>query len=427
MRRFMRAVPLGLALTMPTPLLTQAIHLSPMYVNPVPVGTLLLKIRTTDDTSFPTTSTVTIEDDQLLLFVSGTGGPEEYALANRTLNQLAAAIRERHPAAVIEVRYPTQPAVILKSRSDPAPLSTDPLVAGGSRPMVAVGFGAVFSMTAGERASTEGLLAQTGFQLDLVGRYRLQGARKRMRFAATDVGRRDRPRRYTSAQVRLGLSSDQSLNVVTEEMEEASASSSIEAAIVQADAIALTGQLEFAFPFQAGAVELALVPVYGVSWARLIPFEFPQIDSVLGEPRSAEVLFSADVLAAAKRDLDRTLPLSEGGLIVIFRFLRDDRMAFYTGGGVVSREVVQRDFSYRRSSLPADSGEVDDESLRAEVRTDGEWFWRGVFGARIGEFVDLKLDALGPIGNRDIGAVGRKQSLEPILRVVLGAAFPVGK
>jgi hypothetical protein len=56
-------------------------------------------------------------------------------------------------------------------------------------------------------------------------------------------------------------------------------------------------------------------------------------------------------------------------------------------------------------------------SLDADFLTPRVRFWQVMFGWRMAGLLDLRVDAAGPVGDRNNG--------EPLLRIVIGRSFPV--
>jgi hypothetical protein len=347
-------------------------------------------------------------------------GDEVYPLSNTTLNQLADAIRARHPNKIeIIVAYPFRPATNLTPNPKPTAI-TVPLSAATPGPYVGLGFGVVFAMTDADDDSEDddGLLGQTGFQLDLIGSHQLLGPRNNNKplsgFFGNDI----------YAQVRLGLNSDQRLNVVTSQTNvENPASDQFETAIGQADQVALTGQLEFVWPLKGQPVEVSIVPEYGVAWTQLEPFAFPALPRVLGgDPEPSEGFFDEDIRRPVVRALNQTLPLGAGGVSAVFRFRRSDRLSFYVGGGPLWKETVERGIRYQRRPP---NQEIARTILSPVISTPVSKFWRAQFGARMAGTVDLRVDAVGPLSRDIVPGESNRKSFPPILRLVLVRNFPI--
>jgi hypothetical protein len=310
--------------------------------------------------------------------------------------------------------YPLHSSRHIKGEAQPRGI---PFIAKASsgEPAVALGFGVVFAMDAQDGEEADGLLGQSGFQLDLTGIHQLRGPSQLRPGHAAAI-----PWPQVYIQARLGLNSDQSLNVVATDSTATPANQAnddtgtqFEDAVQQADQIALTVQPEVVFPIGPGNAEISIVPEYGVTWTRLQPFVFPRIE-VNGEPQSPENLFDEDLRLRALRVVNQTIPLTNYGTSIVFRFIADDRPLFYIGAGYLQKQVIHRGVTFRRASQ---GGAPDPNSLRGLSEGVSHGFWRGVFGARIPGVVDVRLDAVTPISREAVGP--------PILRLVIGKDFPL--
>jgi hypothetical protein len=85
--------------------------------------------------------------------------------------------------------------------------------------------------------------------------------------------------------------------------------------------------------------------------------------------------------------------------------------------------VTKRDFTFERqpvdpaNPLPPDQTAPVRGSLKARIDTPTENMWRAVFGLQIPRVLDIRVDASGPIGNRE--------NRDAQLRIVIGRAFPI--
>lgn len=387
----------------------------------------MLEIRpvVTEADSATYNARVLVHEDQLVLILDGEG-METYALSDRTIGQVAAALQARHPTNLVVIaHYPFHSASHINEVPIPQSLPDTGIniQAHPGRPEALIGFGAVFSMAEDVEEDDAGLLDQSGFQLDLIGMHQIAGPRSEKAWI---------PQVYS--QFRLGLNSDQRLNVVStaapEEEESAPISTpdaQFQTAVEEADQIALTGQFEVVWPLSR-SVEVSLVPEYGVSWTRAARFEFPLLRlGPTGSVEPSEQYFNPDLRLLVLRDLRRTLPLSAYGASTRLRFLRDGKIAFYAGGGVIWKEILQRGVRTRR--IPGNI--IDPNFLQPEVSTPTFQFWRAEFGARLAGIVDVRVDATGAIGNRDISGIpvpaaqDANVELSQILRLVIVKDFPL--
>lgn len=375
--------------------LAQVIHLPPIYRPVLPGGTTILSFTSSNTLA---NATIQIQDDQIV--ITHGAAIDIVPLGSRLVKDVVNELRTKYGAdIVVTTPYPLVSVSNIGAQGT-VPLNGANIGASSDRPEVGLGFGVVLALRNGDNQARTGLLSQAGFQLDATGSFQIRRPQKQ--------------RDWTSyIQARLGLNADQQLNVRTEE--QASGVSDTEgqfqAALEQADQVALTGQLDWVRPLGSDDADFVLSPIYGVSWTQLEDFEFPLV--LVGDSlRNSEELFDQQLVTRVRRELARTLPLSEVSLLGVFQFRRNGRPLFYFGGGAVYKEVVERRILFTRDA----GGTPDKNSLSSSITTPWDPFWRAVFGARIGGVIDLRVDASGPIGGREA---------EPLLRILIGRGFPV--
>ena len=376
-------------------LLAQVIHLPPIYRSVLPKGATVLSFSSSGTLA---TATIQVQDDQIV--ITHGAAIDIVPLGSRLVKDVVNELRTKYGNDIV-VTTP-YPLVGVSSIGSQGTVQLNGANIGGSsdRPEVGLGFGVVLALRNGDTQPRTGLLSQAGFQLDATGSFQIKRPAKQ--------------RDWTSyVQARLGLNADQQLNVRTEV--QASGVSETEgqfqAALEQADQVALTGQFDFVMPLGSDDADFVLSPIYGVSWTQLEEFEFPLV-LVADSLHNSEELFDQQLVTQVRHQLARTLPLSEVGALGVFQFRRNGRPLFYFGGGAVYKEVVERRILFTRDA----GGTPDKNSLSSSVTTPWDKFWRAVFGARIGGVIDLRVDASGPIGGREA---------EPLLRILIGRGFPV--
>jgi hypothetical protein len=411
--RKLPVIAIGTAMVLSSPsLAAQAMYLAPAYRTTLPENTAVLSIALKSGGALDAGTTVLITDDQLVLVVPGRGR-DVILLKDRTIGEVADDLTAKYKDdLVVTAMYPLHSARHIGSYPTPQRLPFSAKASSG-QPEVVVGFGVIFAMAEEQDTNRDGLLSQTGFQLDLSGIHQFRGP------GAKPAGLPFISQVYLQA--RLGLNSDQSLNVVStdsgavqQSSDEDQTGPQFEDAVEQADQIALSVQPEFVYPLRRGGAEFSIVPEYGVTWTRLEAYRFPIID-VEGDPQSSEQFFDDDLRAIALRQLNRTIPLRNYGINAVFRFIGGERPLFYVGGGYVQKQVVHRGIRFRRN--PVTHAPLSN-FLVGEIDAVDHGFWRGLFGARIPGVLDVRVDAVTPI-SRDVGP--------PILRLVLAKDFPIGR
>jgi hypothetical protein len=386
---------------------SQASHLSPAYQKRLPSATELLAITRKAGGSLPTGTSVLVVGNQLIFEVPGKGR-DIIPLSGRTVGEVADAIQSKYSSdLVVAAKYPMHSAELIGEVAEPSALPFTAIVK-PSAPIAALGFGVMFAMADDDNSNSDGLLAQNGFQLDLTGVHQFSGPTSAFYL----------PQLYVQA--RLGLTSDQSLNVVRDTTASTNPTgpetgAQFEAAVQQADQIAITAQTELVYPLGNTSVEFAAVPEYGVMWTRLEPIDLPLIVTSSGTVSSAEV-FGEDLSSAVLARVNQTIPLTNYGLTSFLRFLRDDRVLFYLGAGYMQKQVIHRGISFRRDPT---TREPITDSLRGHSEGVYHGHWRGAFGARIPGIIDVRVDASTPLSVDEVGP--------PILRLILGKTFPIGE
>lgn len=399
----------------------QVFHLAPIHRLTLPKGDPVMTVRAIAGKSFDGNGTISVTDDRLIL-VDKSGRTDIVPLANRDIRDVVNEIRDRHGADLtVRTPYPLHstrfiggtPAQVLATSADtPLPANTDEAELG-------LGFGAVLALAEDAPDDANGLLSNTGFQLDLSGSYQVVGPRPSPSAGAAgrswrqDIGRylSDAPLVYLQA--RLGLAANQQLQISTDSVTPAvsTTDSQFEDALEQADQVALSLQSDLVLPIVPGRLDFVASPLFAVSWSMLSDPGLPTI-TIRDSIRAVEELFDPVVVTEARRALRQTLPLSEFGVQGTLQFRRHDRPLFYVGAGLLRREITQPRISFRRDSAQADP---DRTSLRARLETPDRQVWRAFFGARLAGVLDLRVDAAGPVGIR---------SAPPLLKVLIGRAFP---
>lgn len=414
-RKLRATIIMAFATFSPANLLSQAMYLPPAYRVTLPANTPVLQIQFKDGGSIDRGTKVLIDDSHLVLVVPKRGR-DVILLSNRTIGAVADDLQSKYPNdLVVTALYPLQGTQHLRPEPIPKDIPFTALASSGE-PTVAIGFGVVFAMADADAPDRNGLLSQTGFQLDLAGVHQLRGPQAgpaRMPILNTRL-----PLGQVYLQARLGLNSDQDLNVVStdsagvrQDPNNKEPGTQVEDALEQADQIALTVQSEFVYPLTGGS-ELSIVPEYGQTWTRLERYAFPVIH-IGGAPQNSEQFFDPELRAVALRQLNQTVPLRNWGASIVLRFIHRQKPLFHIGGGYVHKQVVHRGIRFSRD--PATSRPVS-TSLSADIRAPDHGFWRGVFGARIPGVIDIRMDAVTPM-SRKVGP--------PVLRLVLSKDFPI--
>ncbi|HYE87329.1 MAG TPA: hypothetical protein VEA16_13300 [Vicinamibacterales bacterium] len=316
------------------------------------------------------------------------------------------------------------------------------IVANSGEPDVTIGFGVVMSPTtprtdaAGETPT--GLLSGAGFQFDLIGTHL---------FWRPELERTVEPSRPTLkpavyGQVRFGLHGNQELNITGEEGTALDGvGPQFETAVEQAQQVAATAHVPIAWSLFDNRMDLILTPSYGVTWTAIDPYAFPSIQ-VAATPKTFDAVFGTDLVRAAKARLDRVLPLSEWSGQSMFHIRRGENTLFYFGLGAGRKQTPERTIQFTtdeaplteprpsrnpnseravrrytcQTRCPAIAVDPTPGSLQANYQTPWNGFWQLVFGWRMAGVIDLRIDATKPFN---------PESGEPILRVVIGRAFPI--
>jgi hypothetical protein len=287
--------------------------------------------------------------------------------------------------------------------------------ADSDEPDLRIGFGAVLALAEPKTGGdNNGILTQAGFQLDIVGSHQLIGEPETHGWS----------RPVLFSQVRLGLNSDQQIQVQREENTTAGsttgspAGSQVENALAQADQLAVSAQLDFEWATWTPKMRLVLTPSYAVNWTRVDAPPFPRV-TVDGVSKPAEDLFSADALAQTKNDWANVKPLDEKNLMLTANFFHHDTPLYYAGLGVTRREILVPGVRYiRQRADDGSAGPIDPESLRGLLARTDVNVWRAVMGTRLAGVMDLRVDASGSIG---------RERVKPLLRILIARAFPVGQ
>jgi hypothetical protein len=379
----------------------QVPHLPPISRQVLPKNETVMELKGTGKLSG---ATISIRDQRIIISYGGSP-PDIIALGSRTIDDVMNELKTKFGNDIsVSSNYPTYGTNDIGSLA-PTSLAAVNVPASTDRPEVDIGFGVVFGLNKSTSdATNNGVLSQAGFQLDAIGNYQVLGPPSKPSA---------RPLHYL--QGRLGIASNQQLNVRTEQQSTGTPTDQqFIAALEQANQIALTGQWDIVFPFSTDpnpTLEFILSPNGGINWTQLEQFNFPTV-IVRDTIRDSEQYFASQLVTQVKSRLNRTLPLNEYGALGLFQFNRDGQPLFYLGGGVVWKEIIQRTVLFTTTSV----GTPNPNSLRDSLSTPSQKFWRAAFGARIAGVLDIRLDAAGPIGRR---------AADPLLRLIIGRGFPV--
>ena len=393
----------------------QAIHLAPAFRRDIPLSTVILRIERKPSTDLLEPNATFYVDDDHLIVTTGKR-VDRILLKDRTLGDVVSELISKYDSAVsVTTAYPMHSASLLEKRDLPRVLENNvvQITARPSDPLARVGFGLVLGFGEETSDSNNGLLSQTGFQLDVAGVHQLKpGNRsKEVQPGDEDWYRRWYRKTQVFTQVRLGLSADQQLIVAKEADAPADpAQSQFQAAIEQADQIVLSGQVDVVFP-QQDRMEFSLSLGYALNWTQPELFVFPNI-VVRDTARDPATLFGADRVKRVADRLNDPASLSDYSSLALLRFHSADKMAYYVGGGVMYREVLNRGFAFSRNGV----GQPDSTSLRPLLNGSQAFFWQAVFGIEVPGVIDVRVDGVGPM---------ERAFDKPILRLVLARSFPV--
>ena len=397
-RHLIMLLPLAIAMN---GVMGQVPHLPPISRQVLPENETVMELKGTGSLAG---ATISIRDQRIIISKGG-NPPEIIPLGARTINDVLNELKTKFGNDIsVGSNYPTYSTSYVGSLG-PTSLAAVNIPASTDRPEVDIGFGVVFGLNKNTSdATNSGVLSQAGFQLDAIGNYEVLGPPTKPSV---------RPLHYL--QGRLGVASNQQLNVRTEQQSSGTAADQqFVAALEQANQIALTGQWDIVFPFSTDpnpTLEFILSPNGGINWTQLEPFTFPTV-IVRDTIRDSEQYFASQLVTQVKSRLNRTLPLNEYGALGLFQFNRDGQPLFYLGGGVVWKEIIERRILFTTAS----DGTPNPNSLRDSLSTPAQTFWRAAFGARLAGVLDIRLDAAGPIGGR---------AADPLLRLIIGRGFPV--
>ena len=399
---------------------SQLFHLPPVRRSVFPKGE---SVMTLSDLAVPPLKLTLAIDNDRMIVTKADGTTDVIPLSNRDMSDVAADLEKRYSGLKVRTPYPLENARLLApTRPQQIANTLLSILANSDDPQIELNFGTVFSLaTPNNNDTPSGLLTATGFQLDLVGSYQPIGPRIEHSGVQPPGPQgiqieRDRAMRSIAVFLlpRLSLSANQQLQVSADSAGSHSNSTQgqFEDALQQADQVGLSLQADIVFPLAPERFDFTLSPVYAVSWTRLADPGFRDI-VVANKVVPLGEQFEPTLAAQAKRALRQALPLSEGGVMGTLTFQHDHRPLFYLGGGVMRREILKPNITYTRSGA---DDRPDSLSLKANLIDPPRSVWRATFGARIAGILDVRLDAAGPIGARDI---------EPLLKVLIGSTFPV--
>ena len=405
-----------LAHVLGTPATAQVIHLPPAHRRVLPPNTPVLTIVPNGNLG---DATISVDADQV--FIQRVDGVNfTVALGDRlirdVMNQLVAELQQAN--VTVRSRFPMYPASYIGSKAAEVVPAGDEFVvlANADEPDIRIGFGLVMGLAAADPDKTAaGILTQEGFQLDVVGSHQMVGPSR------TDAGKWRALAPVVYTQWRLGVNTDQQVQLESSAKPSAGSvtSQQFEQALAQADQVAVSGQADIQWTNATKRFGVVLTPSYAIQWTRLQPPPLPRV--LVGDGfKDAGDVFSAAAVKRTRTDLLRVQPLSELGLMGVLQFLRRDSPAFYVGAGVMSREILVPRVSFERAPPATPSMQPGDpipESVRGSLAREAIPVWRATMGAKLAGVLDLRLDASGSIG---------RQRTDPLLRILLARAFPVG-
>jgi hypothetical protein len=410
----------GLAVAVPPArVAAQIMHLPPVHRRTLPAKEPVMVIRVAKDEY--KNVIVSVDDDQVTIQLGAV--TSTVPLGNRqirdVMNQIAVDTKD---GLGITSNYPLYPASYAGSR--PAKTlaaigDTAMLVANADEPDLRIGFGLVMALAEPNPDQTDGgILTQAGFQLDVVGTHQMVGPPPR----GAKGWALAMPLVYT--QWRLGLNADQQIQVDKdpETGVAPNAETQFQTALQQADQVAVSGQMDLEFPNVVGRLALVVTPSIGLSWTRLQAPSLPSI-TVGTERKAAADLFTADEILRARTNQVRIQPLREVGLMGTLQYRRRGVPAYYVGAGYMRRELARPTLSFRRQPPPAGSpagtppGAPIQGTLTGGLNRVEAPIWRATMGTRLAGVLDVRLDASGSWGT---------QRTEPLLRLLLARAFPIG-
>jgi len=212
------------------------------------------------------------------------------------------------------------------------------------------------------------------------------------------------------------LSNNRQLNVETTQP----ASSQVESALQQANQVILTADVPLEWPI-GQRVSFFVTPGYGINWTQFDPFTLPSIfvKSVVGSTTvttktDAADYFDEDAVLVTRQTLDRVFPLSEFNVSAVFAIKRKTAPLFYFGGGVNATEQLKRTVAFDTADDTLANPIAT--SLTGKIDTPMGYGWRATAGFTLAGVVDIRVDAVGPIGGRERDA---------LLRIVIARSFPV--
>jgi hypothetical protein len=350
-----------------------------------------------------------VDDGNIFLQAPSQTGP--VPLGNRTVLDVVNQLRVSDTTLRFTSDYPLYPASYIGTDVEVVGDHIE-VLANSDDPDLRIGFGVVLALQPpGTTTQTSGIMTQTGFQLDIVGSHQLYAP------ISTDLTKDHKyPEIYS--QFRLGLNGDQQIQLRATDSGSTSIGSTtdsqFEAALGQADQVALSGQVDFEWSRWNPKITFALTPSYAVSWTRPEAPPLPRVN-VAGVSTAADSVFSAAAVARTQKAWAQVEPLSEFGLMLSANFLQHHEPLYYAGAGVMKREVIQPHARFRLKGSPATP---DPESLDGYLSRDYVNVWRAVLGARLAGVLDLRVDASGSIG---------KELVQPLLRVLIARAFPIAQ
>ena len=374
----------------------QSVHLPPPGIPPLPQRPLLKITPAPESEGHILSVGNEIRVFRGKLWIIGQNGTNlSIQLAGKTLQEVANAINGQFKEATAVTAYPEYdgryvancgPVLLQAGQS----VELDPGLGG---PAVDAALGAMFGLNSADDGATgRRLFSNAGVLLDLVGQHALHRnlfLRFRLSFAGNDA----LPvTSQVGEQTMAGGAGDASLTTIVENAERFSLGTNVDFYLVNKSRTKLSVSVE-----------------YEIAWNALDSFTLPAI-VVNGVVTPMDDLYPPDRIAAVQRTVDRVLPAST--------VLVGPSVLFPSVSGLAIHALVSFGFTERftrKVSFDATTLTPDPATLKDATESNLEPIWRVGLGMTLGSAIDIRADAIGPLGSDD--------DFDPMVRIYLSKEF----
>ncbi len=385
----------------------QPLHMAPPYLSDYGKDSVILSIKI-DTTGI---SSIVISDQTFFINFDN-GAVEVHPILHKSVSDLCNAMNLKYKSKItLLTNYPHIDASRIESKiiTPVEEGSTYTFPFGKIKPSILIDFGAQLSLAQNEtQLTSNSLLNQAGFNLDLIGqqRFRIGG----------NWGL------YTA--LRLGFSSNMNL-LVSDSIsnnQPDNTGGQIEAAIRQAGQALLNGYTEFTFGFiKSKSIQIGSYMEGGFTYYRLNPIDLTNRKIFINDTTSVPYIgtISQEALDRFNRFSTKAFPIGYGEAGLNFRFIRDYKMLGYGGLGIGVRPEIIRGVRYR---FLGETRDLDTNYLEHSISVSGHnWFLRPKIGLNLAQIIDLRVEALVILGKKGID----RNSNNNMFRIVITRDFPV--